>query len=870
MLACQYRVFSGRLIHMAKTVKRLFDQFSPEKYNLELNLDPEEMSFSGKITILGKKAGRPSQRLTFHQKGLSITQASLSKHSKAGPEEYAIDRINNHSSYDEVRLHSTKMLYPGKYTVHIEFKGKITKQMTGLYPCFFNKDGKEKKLLATQFESHHAREVFPCIDEPEAKAVFELTLITPKSDVVLSNTPIKKQVALVKNNLKTVFEETPIMSTYLLAFVTGDMHCVEAKTKNGTIMRSWSTSAQPKGFLEYANKEAVDLLEFYEEYFDTPFPLPKCDQVALPDFESGAMENWGLITYREVALLADPINRSIASEQYVSMVVAHELSHQWFGNLVTMKWWDDLWLNESFASLMEHVSLNVLHPDWHQWEQYTSADVIACSNRDIYKDVQPVKVDVRHPDEIGSLFDPAIVYAKGGRLLKMMLDYIGEEAFRKGLKSYFVKHAYKNTIRDDLWTEMSAVSGKDINSLMDPWLEQSGMPVVRLEGSGKQRQLTQERFVLDSKKDKQIWPIPLLADRVLSTDILSEVSVSIETDNTIPLLNSSGSGHFLVHYASDDDLAKLIERIKSGDVSAEARINILNDLLLLSRRGDDSIVDALKLISELRTEPRDAVWAIMARGLGLAYNLGEDDKHIEDGIKKLKHKLAHKNYEKLGWDDNDSEDPNTKMLRATSIGFMLGAEDKDTIDQAIKIYESAKNIEDIPSDRRGLVLGTVVRHGNKLKDIDRLIKEYKTNQNQDLQQSIAAALTHTKDPEVINRLIEEALGKDGFVRDQDVFRWFAYLMRSKYSRRAAWEWLTSSWTRIEKDFGESKSLDYFVVYASAPLQTDQWETDFRKFFEPKRDMVALQRKIDIALAEIKARVEWRNRELPKLKQYFTE
>lgn len=851
-------------------MKRLFEQFIPGHYSLELIPDGENMSFCGTVIIRGKKTGRPSQRLTFHQKDLNITSVKVTKHSKKGDESFSVDRINNHSSFEEIRLHTKEMVYPGNYSIELSFEGVITKNMNGLYPCYFKHEGKEKKLLATQFESHHAREVFPCIDEPEAKATFDLTLIAPDHETVLSNTPIKTQQKLPDSKLKTIFETSPVMSSYLLAFVIGEMHSVSGKTKNGTTVSSWSTVAQSKKFLDYANKEAIDILDFYEKYFETPFPLQKCDQVALPDFEAGAMENWGLITYREVALLADPDNRSVSSEQYVSMVIGHELSHQWFGNLVTMKWWDDLWLNESFASLMEHVALDKLHPDWHQWEQYVSADVISCSNRDIYKDVQPVKVEVQHPDEIGSLFDPAIVYAKGGRLLKMMHDYIGEEAFRKGLKTYFKKHAYKNTIRDDLWTEMSSASGKNINALMDPWLEQSGMPVVRIERLTKptERKISQTRFVLDTDKDRQLWSIPLLANHKLSADLFETKEGVVNFDKSLPIINSRGSGHYVTHYSSDEDLAEIISQIKSGEVASEARINIMNDLLLLARRGDDSLVDALKLVEALNHEPRDAVWAIMCRALGLASNLGENQKIIEDGLKKLKYKIAHHNYEKLGWDDSDEEDANTKLLRATTLGLMLGAEDKDTIEKALTMYNSAKSIDDIPADRRGLVLGAVVRHGKDLKEIDKLIDVYKTNLNPEIQLSICGALTFSRDTELNKRIVDKSIGKDGFVRPQDVFRWFAYLMRNKYSRDYTWEWLTSSWKRIEKEFGSSKSLDYFVIYSAGPMQTEKWHKEFQKFWLPKRDNIALERKIDIADSEISSRITWRNRELEPLKTYF--
>ncbi len=849
---------------MGKLVKRLYGQFVPENYDLNIEIDSDKMTFSGKVIIKGKKSGRPSKRITLHQKDLKITNAKITHHSKE-KKELNLDRINCHKAYDEVRLHSPDMIYPGSYELYLEFNGKITPEMHGLYPCFFEHKVKKQKIFATQFESHHAREVFPCIDEPEAKATFDLTLTTEVGVDVLANTEVKSQKT-DSNKLITKFETTPIMSSYLLALAFGQIHCVEGKTKSGIAVRSWASVAQDKKTLKYANAEAIDVLDFFEEYFGVAFPLKKLDQIALPDFESGAMENWGLITYREIALLTDPDNRSVPTEQYVSMVIAHEVSHQWFGNLVTMKWWDDLWLNESFASLMEHLVLDKLHPSWHQWEQYASADIIACSNRDIYSDVQAVGVDVRHPDEIGSLFDPAIVYAKGGRLLKMMREYIGDEAFRKGLKSYFQKHAFKNTVREDLWTEMSAASGEDINALMTPWLEQSGMPVVKITSEGNQRSLTQSRFLLDKDDDPSIWPIPLLGEET-SVKVLNKKSVSLDSES-VPFLNPYGSGHYIVHYADDKDLTTIISKVKKDQSLSESRINILNDLILLARRGDDSIVDALKLVQELEEEPRDAVWSIMARVLGLSANLGEDNVAVEEGLKKLRYNLGHKNYQKLGWDDAEDEDPNTKMLRATAISLMLGSEDASVIKKAKDIFSSSKKIEDIESDRRGIVFSAVVKFADDEKVIDELIKKYKSTVDPDLQNSICGGLCATKSEKVAKLLIAEGLGKDGFVRQQDIFRWYAYLMRNKHTRDLAWDWLINSWSRLEKMYGGGKSMDHFVVYSSAPMQTKSWQKKFDDFFDPKINDISLSRNIKVAKSEIQARIDWRTRELKPLETYF--
>lgn len=851
---------------MAKKGKRLYEQFQPENYRLDIYIDKTGLKFTGNVVITGRKTGRPSQRLTFHQKDLKIQTAEVKRIDKKGVEKIALSRINTQKSYDEVRLHSEKMIYPGLYEISIDFEGVITKPMHGLYPTFFKNNGNDDYLLMTQFESHFAREAFPCIDEPEAKATFDLTLTTPKGLTVLSNTPIEKQQE-VELTLQTKFETTPIMSTYLLAWVIGDMHFVESKTKDGIVVRNWATSAQPKEFLQYATNEAIKILEFFSDYFQTPFPLKKIDQVAVPDFEAGAMENWGLITYREVALLADPINRSQSSEQYVSQVIGHEMSHQWFGDLVTMQWWDDLWLNESFASLMEHVVLDALHPDWFQWEQYAIQDIISSSNRDLYKDVQPVKIEVNHPDEISTLFDPAIVYAKGGRLLKMLSDYIGEDVFRAGLKSYFKRYAYKNTIRDDLWKEFATASGKDINGLMDSWLEQSGMPQLNVNRTDEGFELSQKRFILDSDNDASIWPIPLLTDEKLPMDLLDKRTGKITVKNSEPVLfNFRGSGHMVVRYDDEQSREYVESAIVSKTISPESRINVLNDYILLARKGELSIIESLEIIEQTQNETRDAVWQQIARVIGICASLTEGNEDVEASLKQLRVKLAQGWHKKLGWEDKKDDDPNTKALRQTMLFLMVSGENKATLEEAKKRYYAANHVEDLPSEQRALIAGAMVRSGEDV--IDSLLEQYQTTQNSDLQSSLSAALTSTKDPQAAGYIIEQAMGEKGFVRPQDIFRWYAYMMRNRYSREKAWDWLTSSWNRIEEMYGGGKSLDHFIVYSAAPLNTPQWQAKFKDFFEPKMDQIALERNIKIALSEIPTRVAWRDREEPKIKAYF--
>lgn len=862
-------------------MRRLYERFRPEHYDLFLEPDREGMTFCGKVTITGQEIGRPSQRLTFHQKDLKITSATITRHDKKGEQNFELARINTHESYDEVRLHTAALLYPGRYTITLNFTGTVTPAMHGMYPCNFELDGKPSQLIATQFESHHAREAFPCIDEPEAKATFQLTIITPAGEVVVSNTPIEKQEEAVSSkqqaasrsskntDIKTTFETTPKMSTYLLAFVYGKMHSVSGTTKDGIVVSSWATLAQPTAHLQYANNEAIKVLEFFTDYFRTPFPLPKLDQVALPDFDSLAMENWGLITYREVGLLADPANRSLSGEQLTTLVIAHEISHQWFGNLVTMRWWDDLWLNESFASIMENIAPDRLHPDWQQWEDFATGRVLSCSHRDIYRDVQPVGMPVHHPDEISTLFDPAIVYAKGARLLSMLYDFMGEPAFRAGLAQYFKQYGFGNTSRGDLWQALGAASSRDIATLMTPWIEQSGMPLLRVAREPGKLLLSQKRFLMDGEDNDSLWPIPLLADKPLEPAMFTARSVEIAYDDAapLPIFNLHGNGHFVVSYEDEATRQSLAAKVAGRSLDAIGRINALNDMLLLARAGEYSLVSMLELIQKCPQEPRDAVWSMFIRIIGQAQALVDDDKSTEPHLRRYKQTLAQYWFKRLGWNDKPADDPNTKHLRSTAVALSIAGENPAALEHALELFDRAGSVEKLPAEQRGMIAGAAVRFG-KPAGIDRLMAEYESSVNPDVQQAITAALCSTKKPAVAERLIEWGLGDSGAVRQQDIDHWFAFLMRNVYTRELAWDWLTGNWSRLLKLFGGGKHMEYFVWYASGPLSTPQWQAKFTEFFEPKSSEPALRRNIKIALGEITARVAWRERDFAALGAFF--
>ena len=817
-------------------VPRLLDTFTPNHYNLTLDLTrAEEKEFSGTVIISGDST---SESISLHSKGLTIQSATIDNQ----PADVSF------GEFDELRL-SQPNLENGNHTIHINFSGTITDAMHGLYPCYFTHDGVKKQLFATQFESHHAREVFPCVDEPAAKAEYDLTLITRPGITVLGNMPVKFQ----KENgdsLTTTFEKTPRMSSYLLAFVIGELHKKSAHTKSGVEVNVWATPAQNENTLDFALDIATRSIDFYDKYFGVKYPLPKSDHVALPDFSSGAMENWGLITYRESCLLADPELTPESSRRFIATVIAHELSHQWFGNLVTMNWWNDLWLNESFANMMEYVAIDALQPNWHMWEDFATNEVTAALRRDSLDGVQSVQADVNHPDEISTLFDPAIVYAKGGRLLVMVRKLIGEEAFRAGLKSYFEKFAYKNTVGNDLWQELESASGQPIVNLMNAWISQPGLPVVSVSSSHDAAILSQEQFFIgEHQPSDALWPIPLFANQPLDVKVLNQKETTISIEKPLQL-NCGLSAHFVTKYdeSTREYLLKNITELPTLD-----KICILQDATILARAGFENSASLLPLALSLKTETNEKVFGMAAGALTELRKFVDDNDVARDSLKRISGEFARAAFEELGWDEKAGESDDDRERRTTALSLMMYGEDEEVLNEAKTRFDNNK-LEDLPTEIRALIISTNVRHFETPEMIKNLFAAYKNTPSNDLQNDIAIGLTSTKNPETAEKILAN-IKDSSIIRPQDASRWFVYLIRTRENRQIAWNWLEKNWAWVEDAFGEDKSYDDFIRYAATTLLTTDELNDFRQFFEPMMDIPALTRTIKLGITEISARVE---------------
>lgn len=839
-------------------VERLFTIFAPEHYNLNLELDRPNRHFEGTVEIIGS-TDTDHETIRLHAKGLDIAGATIDGN------DVEIELLD-----DVLNLHNHEPIASGPHKISVTFSGRITDAMHGMYPCYYEHDGVKKELLATQFESHHAREVFPCIDEPEAKATFDVTLKTEKDISVLGNMPVQEQTT-GQNHLITRFARTPRMSVYLLAWVTGELQSKTAHTKDGVAVSTWATPAQDADSLDFALDVAVRSIEFFNDYFGIPYPLPKADHVALPDFSSGAMENWGLITYREICMLADH-NTSVSVKQFAATVIAHETSHQWFGNLVTMKWWDDLWLNESFATLMEYICVDHLFPAWNIWMTFATNETLSAMRRDYLPGVQPVKTEVRHPDEISTLFDPSIVYAKGARLLAMLRDYVGDEAFQSGLTRYFQDHAYSNTTGHDLWKALGSTSHQDVDGFMTPWLEQPGLPVVHVTASNDDAtaEFTQERFVVGGKiTSDALWPVPLRSNLSEQTSpaIFETQSLAVPLSTPDLQINIGGRGHFLSHYNDENLLANRIDAIKTGQQPDPAdRLTLLHDMSLLARAGLATTTELFDLAHAYQLETSEPVWDIVSLVIADMKRFVEQDQEAEVKLKAKVIQLARPTFERLGWQASADESESDTKLRATIIGLLTYADGPLVIEQGLRDFRATENLLSLPGELRGLIFVIVAKHGNA-DDIERLITAHQQTSSSELQGDIAAGLCATHDPALIKRLIGY-MTDETFVRLQDVDHWFVYLMRNRYAREATWQWMVDNWQWIQDTFAGDKSYDNFVRYGASALSTDEWLNRFREFFWEKRAIPALDRAITLGVSDIQVRVDWLERDQIELLQHI--
>lgn len=829
-----------------KTVEHFIEKFVPKNYNIFLDINRQSKTFSGDVAISGEALDNV---ISFHQKDLAVTSVLLDNQNL----EFTID---NNNEAVHVELPET-----GTMTLVLEFSGKITDNMTGIYPSYYTVDGVKKEVISTQFESHFAREAFPCVDEPEAKATFDLSIKFDQTEgeIVLSNMPEVDADRRKETGLWT-FDTTPRMSSYLLAFALGDLQGKTAKTKNGTEVGVFSTKAHALKLLGFALDIAVRVIDFYEDYYGVKYPIPLSYHVALPDFSAGAMENWGLVTYREVYLLVDD-NSTVKSRQNVALVVAHELAHQWFGNLVTMKWWDDLWLNESFANMMEYVSVDAIEPSWNIFEDFQTAGLPLALQRDATDGVQSVHVEVNHPDEINTLFDPAIVYAKGSRLMHMLRRWLGDDDFRTGLKIYFEKHQYGNTIGRDLWDALSETSGKDVAAFMDAWLEQPGYPVVTAEVVDDTLVLSQKQFFIGEGVDEnRIWPIPLNSNWQGLPETLTEARLEIPNysqlvaqNEGVLRLNTENTAHYITNYKGEL-LNAILERLTELDTVS--KLQVIQERRLLAESGEISYAELVPLLTKLADETSYLVAEAISQVVeGLDVFLTEGSQ-AQAQFKALVSHLMQKNYDRLGFEPQAGESDEDEMVRQNTISLMLYADNEDAVTKAEVIFHQYKdNIEAIPASIRLSVLANQIKHAETEELVSLYLDTYVKTNDGNLRRQLASALSNTKSEFTVERILSALKNKD-IVKPQDLaMSWYRPFLEKDFAQGAFWTWARENWAWIKSALGGDMSFDKFVIYPANSFKTAERLAEYKAFFGPQLDDMAISRNIAMGIKEISARLD---------------
>ena len=775
-------------------MERFKNYFVPSHYDLDLQINNEKTAFTATATIYGdaKKDNIKLHAVKFEIKNVKLDGVPV--------EDYLyLD--------DVLQIHN---ITPGNHEIIIEYDAPITPDMEGVYLSTYDNNGKTEKIVATQFESHYARQCFPSIDEPAAKATFSIKISSADStDTIISNMPITSE-SIEAGHKVVQFAETPKMSTYLVAFALGHFVNYQTTSKHGIKITTYAGLHQQAKDLEFAGQFAADVLDFYDDCFNTPFPLPKMDLLALPDFESGAMENWGLVTFREICLLCNE-KSSQDVKQYVAIVIAHELSHMWFGDLVTMEWWDDLWLNESFANMMEVYSTDKIRPELHAWEDFYLTAVLQSLQRDSLPGVQPVKVDVENVEDISNLFDGAIVYGKGSHLLLMLMRAMGEANFFSGLKDYFAVHQYGNTVANDLWDALTPHADFNVKEFMTPWLTQSGFPVIN-DG-------IQSRFLITGETDESQYPI------MKQTDDLS--------------------GHYIIKL-SDEELAKKLAQVPS--LSLEQKLRLLIDRRLLAKTDYVSSASLLPLIGAFANETNACIWDLIAAIVSDLKVFFDPKTKEKDNYKAFVRKLATPNYLRLGVTPRAEDSYDDIELRSTIMGMMLFAGDSDYIKAVEQAYLD-KNIEEVDADLRWIVGATLIRNHDKL--CEEYFNIYKETPDSALKRDLVDAITMTKNHNTALSLFVHL--KDGTVRTQDRLSFYLRLLRNYLVKNEALDWLFENWDWVYQDEGD-KTIPEYPRYAANYIRKAEEAEKYKQFFNQHKDENILKRDIAIAYSEIDARL----------------
>uniref|UniRef100_A0A7M4EAC9 Aminopeptidase n=1 Tax=Crocodylus porosus TaxID=8502 RepID=A0A7M4EAC9_CROPO len=795
---------------------RLPKHVTPVHYDLIIHPNLTTLTFTGfaKIEVT---VNQQTTSVILHSKHLQITRATIQGGKGNSYAETEV-MVWEHPPFEQIALLAPEPLQVGQnYTVHIEYSANLSESFHGFYKSSYRtQEGEVRVLAITQFEPTAARMAFPCFDEPSFKAQFSVKIRREPKHLALSNMPIVRSVNISKWLVEDHFDVSVKMSTYLVAFMVSDFKSISIYAVPDKINQA-----------DYALDAAVKLLDFYEDYFSIPYPLPKQDLAAIPDFQSGAMENWGLTTYRESALLYDSEKSSASSKLWITMIIAHELAHQWFGNLVTMEWWDDLWLNEGFAKFMEYVSVSVTHPEL-KVEDYFLGKCFDAMEVDALNSSHPVSTPVEDPAQILEMFDD-VSYEKGACILNMLWNYLTADVFKAGIVQYLRNYSYQNTKNEDLWNSLTNAKSLEVGTMMNTWTLQKGFPLITVMAKGKNVYLQQEHYMKGSHFSPPtgyLWHVPLTyitskSDTVQRFLLTTKTDVLILPEEVEWIkFNVGMNGYYIMHYEDDgwDNLISLLKENHTA-ISSNDRASLINNVFQLA---SCTIFITINIFKNL--------------------------------------------IDKQSWNDEGSV--SERLLRNSLLLFACARKYQPCVDKAEEYFMKWKESDGtlrLPSDVKAAVYAVGAQ---TVQGWDFLFSKYRLPSFNTEKNEIEVALSISRNKEKLQWLMDQGLLGD-IVKTQDLPHIVVFVAKNPSGYHLAWKFLKENWNKLAQKFElGSHSIAGMVIGVTNQYSTREQLAQVKEFFSSLDEKSSHLRCIQQAIEIIEENIRWMDINFDKIKLWL--
>ncbi len=841
--------------------QRLPETARPENYKLTFTPDIENARFDAEETI-SIQILKPTSEITLNAVDIDFHDVTITA---GGTKQKAT--VTPEKEKEMVVLGVEKPLAAGPATIHITYAGTLNSEMRGFY---LGKDDQGRKYAATQFESTDARRAYPSFDEPAYKATFDITAVAPKGMVAISNQKVVSDTA--DGDKHTVrFATTPKMSSYLAALVVGNFEYVEGE-QDGIPIRVWATTGK-KDMGKFALEAAQHILAYYDHYFGIKYPYGKLDLIGLPDFSAGAMENTACITFREVILLIDEKQGSVDLKKNIASVIAHEMAHQWFGDLVTMAWWDDIWLNEGFATWMESKPVEAWKPEWNVDLDDVSGTGGSLSV-DSLANTRPIHQAAETPAEIQELFD-GIAYGKTAAVLRMLEAYLGPETFRAGVNAYLQKHQYANASAVDFWDAQTKTSKKPVDQIMPTWVNQGGAPLVDVKtqcsGNSTSVALSQQRYYYDRTKfdspNEQLWQIPLClkgsADSTAKCELLTkkEETFKLNGCSTWVLANANAKGYYRVGFQPEavHDLAKDAE----AKLSPGEKIAVQNDIWASVRVGREPVGDYLAFAQGLKSDRNRAV---MEDVLGRLDYIGE--YLVSDGdrdqFRSWMRDYLTPAMKDVGWEPKSGDSDEQKTLRArlfNALGY--DGRDPQALAEARKIADQALvDPSSVDHELAGGAFRLAALNGDA-DFYDKLMTGLKSAKSPEIYYNDLFTLTEFTDPSLLQRTLDFAISPD--VRSQDALQVIGSVLGNPAGRQLAWDFIRQHWPEMEKAGGPFASSS--VVQATSVFCSPTMRDQVTEFFAAHK-VAGSERTYNQSIERINSCIDLKSQQEPQLASWL--